>query len=197
MPLVVLVVVLLLTIVAGIALMPVALVLRYRTGTARRTARGWVVTTNFVGIALSTVIFLVGAAVTAYWVPDAFRYSLVGLGVGCALGIAGLALSRWEPGPRGLIYTPNRWLVLAITLMVTARILFGFWRGWQSWRAGFEGTSLLVSAGVAQVAGRGRGRAWVLPDLLGWSQAAPTASPDLAGSAARSAVHQRPTSAPR
>ena len=150
MPLVVLVLVLLLTIVAGIALMPVALVLRYRTGTARRTARGWVVTTNLVGIAVSTVIFLAGAAVTAYWVPDAFRYSLVGLGVGCALGIAGLALSRWEPGPRGLIYTPNRWLVLGITLMVTARILFGFWRGWQTWRAGVEGTSLLVSAGVAQ-----------------------------------------------
>jgi hypothetical protein len=148
-PLVVLVVVLLLTLVVGIALMPVALVLRYRTGTARRAARGWVVTTNFVGIALSTVIFMVGAAVTALWVPDAFRYSLIGLGVGCALGIAGLALSRWEAGPRGLMYTPNRWLVLSITLMVTARILFGFWRGWQTWRAGIEGTSLLVSAGVA------------------------------------------------
>jgi hypothetical protein len=147
-PFVVVVVVLLLTIVAGIALMPVALVLRYRTGTARRTARGWVVTTNFVGIALSTLLFLIGAAVTAYWVPDAFTYSLIGLAVGCALGIVGLALSRWEPGPRGLIYTPNRWLVLAITLMVTARILFGFRRGWHTWRAGFEGTSLLVSADV-------------------------------------------------
>ena len=112
--------------------------------------RGWVEPPNFVGIALSTVIFLVGAAVTAYWVPDAFTYSLIGLGVGCALGIAGLALSRWEPGPRSLIYTPNRWLVLAITMMVTARILFGFWRGWETWRAGFEGTSLLVSAGVAK-----------------------------------------------
>jgi hypothetical protein len=154
-PLVVLVAVLLLTIVAGIALMPVALVLRYRTGTARRTARGWVVTTNFVGIALSTVIFLAGAAVTAYWVPAAFTYSLIGLAVGFALGIAGLALSRWEPGPRGLIYTPNRWLVLAITVMVTGRILFGFWRGWETWRAGFEGTSLLVSAGVAKSLGAG------------------------------------------
>ena len=177
--------------------MPVALITRYRTGTARRTARGWVVTTNLVGIALSTVIFLAGAAVTSYWVPDAFRYSLVGLGVGCALGIAGLALSRWEPGPRGLIYTPNRWLVLAITLTVTARILFGFWRGWQTWRAGFEGTSLLVSADVAKSLAAGAIVFGLLPDLLGWGQAAPTASPDVVGSAARSAVHQRQTSAPR
>jgi hypothetical protein len=48
-----------------------------------------------------------------------------------------------------LHYTPNRWLVLAITLVVTARVLYGFWRAWESWRAGLSEGSWFVAAGVA------------------------------------------------
>jgi hypothetical protein len=61
----------------------------------------------------------------------------------------GLLLTRWEAEPGALHYTPNRWLVLAITLVVTARLAYGFWRGWQAWRAGIAGNSWFVASGVA------------------------------------------------
>ena len=44
--------------------MPLTLVQRYRLGTARRPARGWVAAVNLVGIGMSAVLFLAGAAVT-------------------------------------------------------------------------------------------------------------------------------------
>src|SRR5688572_2844168 len=58
---------------------PFALLLRYRMGTSRRRARGWVATINTFTIGLSTVIFLVSAAVTSQWVPNLFYYALGGL----------------------------------------------------------------------------------------------------------------------
>jgi hypothetical protein len=134
---------------AAIALMPLALVQRYRVGTTRRLARGWVANINLLTIAISTAIFLVGAAVTSIWVPEALTYSLMGLGGGCLLGLLGLAWSRWEATAGSLHYTPNRLLVLAITLVVTSRLLYGFWRAWQTWRSSPEDVSWVVSAGVA------------------------------------------------
>jgi hypothetical protein len=136
-------------ILAFIALLPLALVQRYRMGTARQLARGWLATINVAGIAVSILIFLIGAALTTIWVPNALRYTVAGLAAGCVLGVIGLALTRWEPAPRTLHYTPNRWLVLAITLLVTARVLSGFWRGWQSWRSAVDGGSWLVASGAA------------------------------------------------
>jgi type VI protein secretion system component VasK len=91
----------------------------------------------------------VGAAVTSIWVPEALTYSLMGLGGGCLLGLLGLAWSRWEATSGSLHYTPNRLLVLAITLVVTSRLLYGFWRAWQTWRSSPEDVSWVVSAGVA------------------------------------------------
>ena len=52
----------LIVILAAIVLTPVAIVQRYRLGTARRRARGWVAAVNAVGLALSVVLFLIGAA---------------------------------------------------------------------------------------------------------------------------------------
>jgi len=98
------------------------------------------------------LLFLMGAAIANIWVPHTVRYSLLGLLGGFALGIVGLWLSRWERAPQSLHYTPNRWLVLAVTLLVTARILFGLWRSWHSWHlASTTGadTSLVASFGVA------------------------------------------------
>ena len=134
---------------AAIALMPLALVQRYRAGTSRRQARPWLVTLNVVGFALSAGMLLTGAALTNVWVPDAFRYAASGLAGGCLLGVVGLWLTRWEFTPRALHYTPNRWLVLGITLVVTARIAYGFWRSWQAWRMAGGDTSWIVASGVA------------------------------------------------
>jgi len=135
---------------APILLMPLSLVIRYRAGTARRQARGWVATLNSVGLVISTSLFLMGAALTSIWVPHALGYSLLGLLGGIALGIVGLWISRWEHRPDSLHYTPNRWLVLAVTLLVTARVLYGFWRGWHTVQDAAGGPSWVTTFGVAQ-----------------------------------------------
>jgi hypothetical protein len=135
--------------VAPIVLMPLSLVFRYRAGTARRQARSWVSTLNLVALAISTSLFLMGAGLTSIWVPHAFSYSLLGLLGGIALGIVGLWVSRWERAPGSLHYTPNRWLVLGVTLVVTARLLYGFWRGWDTWRQTGGETSWIAAFGVA------------------------------------------------
>jgi hypothetical protein len=70
--------------------------------------------------------------------------------VGGVLGGVGLWLARFEPSGEALHYTANRWLVLAITLAVAARIAYGFWRGFESWRSGIEGGAWLVASGAAE-----------------------------------------------
>ena len=132
-----------------LALMPLSLFLRYCAGTARRRARGWVAALNLGAFALSIALFLTGAAVAGFWEPRSLPYALRGLGVGALLGLVGLWLSRFEATPQELHYTPNRWLVLAVTLVVTGRILYGFWRGWHTWQATGGDTSWLVAFGVA------------------------------------------------
>jgi hypothetical protein len=148
-PLLAVAVVLVAVMLASIALMPVTLVQRYRVGTARRLARGWVATVNLLALVLSSCLFLAGAAITTIWVPDAFTYSLLGMAGGCVLGLLGLALTRWEIAPGSLHYSPNRWLVLTITLTVTGRLIYGFWRSYEAWRSGLSGGSWLVASGVA------------------------------------------------
>jgi hypothetical protein len=123
--------------------------LRYRAGTARRQARGWVAALNLTGLATSTVLFLVGAALANIWVPHALRYSLLGLLGGTVLGLVGLRLTRWEPTPESLHYTPSRVLVLGVTSLVTARLLYGFWRAWHTWRHAPGETAWLAAFGVA------------------------------------------------
>ena len=125
-----------LVVLAVIALIPVSLVQRYRMATSRQRARGWLAALNLAGLSFSAVLFLTSAAITSVWVPDALRYTTAGLAAGCLLGIVGLGLTRWELGPGSLHYTQNRLLVLGITLVVTARIAYGFWRGVHAWRAG-------------------------------------------------------------
>lgn len=128
---------------------PLLLVLRYRAGTARRRGRRLVATINLGSMLVSVGLFLWVAAMTAFWVPKAFSYSLAGLIVGCVLGLLGLAVTRWELTPQALYYTPNRWLVLLITLAVTTRLLYGLWRIWHAWRTAGPDTSWVASAGVA------------------------------------------------
>jgi hypothetical protein len=133
-----------------IALMPVILVQRYRVGTARRLARPLVARLTLGAMLFSAVFFVSSAAVTAIWVPRAFTFSVAGLVAGLTLGVVGLWLTRWEATPRSLYYTPNRWLVLFITLLVSARIAYGLWRSWRMARAGIGGALLIEAFGVAE-----------------------------------------------
>jgi hypothetical protein len=135
--------------------LPFSLVMRYRAGTARRLARGWVATTNVVSIAVSVFFLLTTAAVTSVWEPRALPYVLAGLAAGGLLGLVGLALSHWEGTPQGLHFTPNRWLVLAVLLLVGGRIGYGFWRAWNAWGEAPDAASWVLAAGVAGSMGAG------------------------------------------
>ena len=133
-----------------ILMTPLLLVQRYRIGTSRRQARGWVATFNIVAVSVSVTLMLAGAAISSYWVPQTLRYALVGLGVGSALGALGLAFSRWETHTRELHYTPNRWLVLLVMLVVVGRVLFGFWRAWYVWHGTGAHATWIVATGAAE-----------------------------------------------
>jgi hypothetical protein len=135
--------------IALVLAMPLLLVLRYRAATARRLGRKWIATVNLVSLVLSAGLFLWVAAMTAFWIPNALLYSLAGFMIGAVLGLLGLALTRWELSPQALYYTPNRWLVLLITLAVTTRLLYGLWRIWHAWRASGPNESWIAAAGVA------------------------------------------------
>lgn len=147
MPLVLL---LLLVPIVVIALMPVILIQRYRAGKARREARPWVATLNLAVMGLSAVFFLITAAFTTIWIPDALAGAAIGMAIGMLLGLLGLAITRWEPTARSLHYTPNRWLVLIVTLVVSARVLYGLSRSLAAMQAGIEGTSLVTAFGVPE-----------------------------------------------
>jgi len=140
---------LVLVVLAVIALIPISIIQRYRMGVSRQRARGWLIGFNLAGLTLSVVLFLVSATFTTIWVPGALTYTAGGLATGAALGIVGLWVTRWEPGLDALHFTPARWLVLGITLVVTARLLYGFWRAVNTWRLGAEGESWIAQSGVA------------------------------------------------
>ncbi|HVS32210.1 MAG TPA: hypothetical protein VMS98_12235 [Thermoanaerobaculia bacterium] len=149
MPLIPVILALLLVFGVMAVMVPLTIVQRYRMGTARRRARTWVATLNAYGMAMSATLFLITAAVTSAWVQDAFAYTSLGMAAGCTLGLIGLGTTRWEVTPQSVHFTPNRWLVLSIMLVVTARIGYSFWRGWQAWRSASDESSLLAAVGVA------------------------------------------------
>ena len=142
---------------AGVILLSLAL--RYRAGTARRQARGWVVGLNVWATSFSAVFFLSFTLLLSFWVGSAFRFALVGMGCGAILGLLGLAITRWERQAEGLFYTPSRWLALIVTLAIAARFVYGWWRathsgsgasapGAQHWLASGTQLSLAVAAGL-------------------------------------------------
>jgi hypothetical protein len=145
-----LLILLLLLPVVLILLTPLMLIQRYRIGTARRPARLWMATFAMVMMALSTLFFLLGSAVTTLWVQDAFQGAAAGVAAGSLLGVVGLVLTRWEPTPHSLHYTPNRWLVLFVTVVVSARLLYGLYRSSLVARAGVDGTSVITAFGIPE-----------------------------------------------
>lgn len=155
MPLLLVGVVLLMLPLVVALLTPVAILQRFRAGTARRLARPWLVSLNVFGIAVSVVGFLVGAALTNAWVPNAFALALLGFTVGGVLGVLGVCLTRWEVTVQSLHYTPHRWLVLAITLVVATRVAYGLWRSWTILQTGANATAAVTAFGVAESLGAG------------------------------------------
>src|SRR5262245_17143659 len=105
-------------------MVPFSIVQRYRAGTARRLARGWVAIVNVLTIGVSITLVLVTATISSAWLHGALTYSLLGLAGGCVMGCIGLVLTHWGDASRDLHFTPNRWLVLTITVAVTARLAF-------------------------------------------------------------------------
>jgi hypothetical protein len=139
----------LLALLAVVILMPLSLVMRYRTGTRRRPARAWIATLNLATLGFSAGCLLLGASLSSVWVPWAFTYTVAGLAAGCVLGALGLWLSRWEATSGSLYYTPNTWLVLALIALVASRVVYGFWRAWHAWHTPPADTSWLAASGAA------------------------------------------------
>lgn len=134
MPLLIVPLVVLVLLVLWLLLLPLSLWQRYRMGKARRRMRPWLVRFNAWALLASLLLFVASMALTNVWWPGALAYATAGLGIGVVLGIAGLWLSCFETTPQGMFYTPNPWLVLALTLLVAGRIALGFvelWRYWQ------------------------------------------------------------------
>jgi hypothetical protein len=136
-------------VLAVIALIPLSLIGRLRMATMRRPARAWIATLNMIGLALSIGMFLFSAIVVSRWVADALTYTLVGLTTGGVLGVLATQLIRWETIRGRLHYTPNKWLGLSVTLIVAARLLYGFWRSWRAWQSAIDRSDWVASSGVA------------------------------------------------
>ena len=136
-------------VLAFIALIPFSIVQRFRMGTMRRRAIRWVIGLNAIGTAMSVAFFLAGAAITTTWIPGTLTYTAGGLTLGALAGTIGLALTRWELAGGRLYYTPNRWLVLGITLLVAARLVYGFYRSYQAWQATLDRMTWVAASGVA------------------------------------------------
>jgi hypothetical protein len=139
----------LLALLAVVILMPLSLVMRYRSGTTRRPARAWVATLNLATLGFSAGCLLLGSALSSVWVPWAFTYTLAGIAAGCVLGGLGLWLSRWEATSGSLYYTPNTWLVLALTVLIASRVVYGVWRAWHAWHTTPADASWLAASGAA------------------------------------------------
>ena len=114
-----------------VVLLPLTLRQRYRAGSARRRAYGWVLRVNAWVLALSLPTFVLTAWLAGRWSPQALPDAGIGLALGVAVGLAGVALLRIEHDAGQLYYTPNRWLTLLLTLAVALRILLGAFWAWR------------------------------------------------------------------
>jgi len=147
MPLLLLPVLLVGLVLLWLLLLPLLLLQRYRLGRARQRAIGWVVGANAWLLLGSAVLLLAGAWVGQRWITDALSFAAAGLASGILLGLLGVRLAVFESTAKGIFHTPNRWLVLLLTLAVAARIALGMWHAWLHLRAGGEVHGLLAEQG--------------------------------------------------
>jgi hypothetical protein len=134
MPLLLLAVCLMVLFALMLLLWPLALWNRWRVGTSRRQPRRWLTRLNAWLIPASLALFLAAMGVTQLFVAHAFPYAALGVLAGFALGGVGWLLTRVEHRPGQVWYTPNRWLVLALTLAIVARVIAGIWQAWERMR---------------------------------------------------------------
>ena len=73
-----------------------------------------------------------GAAIAAQWRDGALRDGGLGLLAGVAIGTISLWLTRFERGADGFHYTPIRWLVMALTIAIAARLVLGLVATWNA-----------------------------------------------------------------
>ena len=112
-------------------LLPLSLWARYRNGRARRRAQAWVVRGNAWLLLGSLPFYWATAWALSHWLDLALGEAAAGLLIGGLLGGLGLALTKFEHEGANLHYTPNRWLVLALTSVVAARVVLSPWLTWQ------------------------------------------------------------------
>lgn len=136
MPLLLVPVAVLLLFALWLVLLPLSLWARYATGRARRRAQGWIVGGNAWLLAASVPLFLLSAGIADRWLANALQDGVLGLLVGGFVGIVSLWLTRFERDSQGLVYTPNRWLVLALTALLALRILAGLVMAWRQVTSG-------------------------------------------------------------
>ena len=148
MPLIVAAVVVLAVLALAVLLLPISLIQRYRLGTRRRLARGWVTALNLSGVAISVALFMFSAALMTPWLPGAFTSALAGLLAGFLVGGVGLLLTRWEATAGGVYYTPHWLPVLMLTLLIAARLIYGLRRGWAAWETAPNAAAWLSHAGA-------------------------------------------------
>lgn len=117
-------------------LLPLSLLQRFGDGTSRRQAWAWLAGVQFWSALVSSSLLLGLALIASRRWPSAASHAGSGWIAGLALGALGLWSSRFEPLPQGLYYTPNLWLVLAMTLLVVVRIGAGLVQSWRSMRGG-------------------------------------------------------------
>ena len=134
-------------------LLPVALVQRYRTGRARRRAVRWAMGLNGALLLVSTAVFFFSAWLAGHWVAMAVPWAACGWVAGLLVGLAGVALTRVERGPPVDYYTPNRWLVLGVTVVIAVRIGVGLFRAWQAWRVEAHASWLSQQGSLLAVGG--------------------------------------------
>lgn len=131
MPLLLLIPLLAIGVVAlWMVLLPLSLFQRYRFGKARRRVQPWFVRANAWLLSLSALAFVLFAWVSGNWIEGALPDAVAGLALGGLLGALGLVLDRFEWTSRGMFRTPNRWLVLGLSLLVAGRIVLGIWLAW-------------------------------------------------------------------
>lgn len=154
MPLLLLLPVLVLGVIALWALLlPFSLWARYRGGRARRRAQAWVIRANAWLTAASVPFLLATAWLADRWFEGALLETGAGLAFGVLAGIASLWSTRFEFDRDGFHYTPNRWLVLGLTVLVAARVVAALVIGWRRIDTSAAPSAWLDAGGLLAVAG--------------------------------------------